>query len=97
MISFQAILRKHILNPKDLSEKGVGIERTSGQKVAEGFSEASWSLSHTHSLFLEKEGTLYLTHRTQTLSKPAGPYARNRAVVPLMNKVQALESDRLGC
>lgn len=56
MISFQAILRKHILNPKDLSEKGVGIERTSGQKVAEGFSEASWSLSHKHSLTLPGKG-----------------------------------------
>lgn len=52
MISFQAILRKHILNPKDLSEKRVAMERTSGQKVPEGFSEASWSLSHKHSLTL---------------------------------------------
>lgn len=38
------------------------------------------------SSFLEKEGTLYLIHRTQTLSKTAGLYAPNRGVV-LVNKV----------
>lgn len=105
MISFQVILRKHILNPKDMSEKAVGMEtgllRRRWVRVSPKPPGLHELVSEPHSLtqshFLEKEGTLYLMHRTRDLSKPAGPYAWNRGGAPLMIRIQALEFDRLGC
>lgn len=67
----------------------MGIKRLSGQEVGEvspkppGLHELVSAQTLAQSPFLEKEGTLYLMPRTQTLNKRAGLYAPNRRAVPV--------------